>query len=222
MRPNELDALRQEMEASARRLGLPLDRSAYRAAGRSAWAPILCAGNPRAQICIVGRDLGRDEVLQGQPLVGASGRAVRQGILSALGRTAAPEDRLLEAALPHVLLCNLVPYKPLGNRAFSASVRETFRPFLERVLVRHWRGNAVLTLGNEAYAWFERYSVQPWQDLPARARYACEVACEIRIDAGREHRRLTVCPLPHPSPANATWRRHFPELLARRLDKWLR
>ena len=206
------------MAAAARRLALPIDRAVYREAGRDPLVPIPYAGNLRARVCILGRDLGRDEVLRGQPLVGASGRAVRAGLLRALGLTAAPDNRLLEAALPHVLLCNLVPYKPLGNRAFSSEIREGFRPFLERLLVHEWRGAAVLTLGNQACAWFEKYSVEPWPALPAAARYEAEIPCDV---GGPETRGVTVCPLPHPSPANASWRRHFPGLLARRLRKWL-
>jgi uracil-DNA glycosylase len=221
LKVSKLSGLQQEMAAAARRLALPIDRAVYREAGRNPLIPIPYAGNLRAQICIVGRDLGRDEVLHGQPLVGASGRTVRLGLLRALGRTAAPDDRLLEEALPHVLLCNLVPYKPVGNRAFSAEIREGFRPFLELLLIRGWQGAAVLTLGNEACAWFERYSMKPWKALAAAARYEAEIPCEVRLGGSSETRRLTVCPLPHPSPANATWRRHFPELLARRLEKWL-
>jgi uracil-DNA glycosylase len=203
------------MEAAARRRALPVDRDVYLEAGRDPWVPIPYAGNLKARLCIVGRDLGRDEVVHGQPLVGPSGRPVREGILRALGRSPAPGDPLLESALPQALLCNLVPYKPIGNRAFSSEAREAFRPFLESLLLNHWTGEAVVTLGNDACAWFERYSVAPWTNLPARERYASEVPCQL------EGRRWTVCPLPHPSPANATWRKHFPELLARRLAKWL-
>jgi uracil-DNA glycosylase len=214
-------SLLEDMERAARLLALPIDEETYRGAGRDPWIPIPFAGNSKARICIVGRDLGRDEVRYGQPLVGASGQAVRQGVLQALGQAGPSLDVRLEAVLPHVLLCNLVPYKPVGNKAFSAKVREGFRPFLERLLVRHWEGTAILALGNEACGWFERYSVAPWEKLPARARYASEVPCEVRIEGGTEGRRVTVCPLPHPSPANATWRRHFPDLLARRLERWL-
>ena len=43
-------------------------------------------------LCIVGRDLGKDEVRAGQPLIGAAGRLVRAGILDGLATSPRPPD----------------------------------------------------------------------------------------------------------------------------------
>ena len=87
--------------------------------------PILFAGSLEAPLCVVGRDLGKDEVRAGQPLIGAAGRSVRAGIIRARMQSHAAvqdrptETRALAEALEHALLTNLVPYKPCGNKAYS-------------------------------------------------------------------------------------------------------
>jgi uracil-DNA glycosylase family 4 len=218
-----LAALVADISAEARAIGLAVDREAYRRAGRDPALPIVCAGAAGARVCVVGRDLGQQEVAHGQPLVGAAGRALRRGVLRAVDE--APEgDALLDAALRHVLVCNLVPYKPPANRAYPARVRERLRPYLERLLACHFRGDVVITLGNEAFHWFAPYADAP---LAARwrshERYACDVPCllVVRCGARTVRKRLTVCPLPHPSPANVRWKGEFASLLAARLARWL-
>src|SRR5207248_1000265 len=105
--------------------------------------PILFAGSLAAPLCVVGRDLGKDEVAAGQPLIGAAGRLVRLGIIEAwndLGpAAAAPPAKLpLQTALQYAVLTNTVPYKPPGNKAYPEGVRRRFRPFLGTLLVRYW------------------------------------------------------------------------------------
>ncbi len=59
--------------------------------------------------------------------------------------------------LEAVLLTNTVPYKPPGNKAYPAAVKERFRPFLAELLGRYWTGHHVITLGTEAFQWFTPY-----------------------------------------------------------------
>jgi uracil-DNA glycosylase len=211
-------ALERAIAATARRLRLRVDRPVYRAAGRDPWAPILYAGSLHARVCVFGRDLGRSEVMHGQPLVGPAGRAVRRGVLEALGVAPSPDDPLLEAALAHVLVANTMPYKPPGNRPFPARARERLRPYLEELLVCHFRGDVILTLGNDAFRWFDRYCAPgAAQATWSRAeRYGCRVAAVLRARARNQERRVTLCPLPHPSPANVRWAARFPALLRER------
>lgn len=61
----------------------PIDEPVYQRAGRDPKDPILFAGTLAAPLCVVGRDLGKDEVAAGQPLIGAAGRLVRRGVLAA-------------------------------------------------------------------------------------------------------------------------------------------
>jgi uracil-DNA glycosylase len=213
------------VEAEARRAPFPIDEPVYAAAGKDPLAPVLCAGSLDAPLCSVGRDLGRDEVVAGEPQVGAAGRQVRGGVVRVVtGKDAAKSDRRLELALDHILLTNLVPYKPPGNKAYPRGVRERFRPFLLELLVDHWRGERVVTLGTEAFEWFAPYLPEgAGEAFWARGdRYEAEIAATLRFtppgEAGERTRRVIVCPLPHPSPLNQRWYALFPELLARRLE----
>jgi uracil-DNA glycosylase len=153
----------EQLIAAVRREALhadfPVDAPVYERAGRDPTRPILCAGSLEAPVCVLGRDLGKDEVREGQPLIGAGGRLVRAGLYQARhGEPAPPSDRRLESVLNDALLTNTVPYKPPGNKAYSGAVKERFRPFLAELLAVHWRGDRVLTLGTEAFEWFAPYA----------------------------------------------------------------
>ncbi len=219
--PTLLAAIRREADAA----DFLIDEPVYRRAGREPRDPILFAGSLDAPVCFVGRDLGKDEVAAGQPLIGAAGRLVRLGVIAAWGEGARQETPSdpgppLQEALAHVLLTNTVPYKPPGNKAYAESVRRRFRPFLERLLALHWRGRHVITLGTEAFQWFE-----PYMDPAAfaskgktEARFESAFHCRLPLGPDRSSsKELTVFPLPHPSPLNRRWYDRFPGMLADRL-----
>jgi uracil-DNA glycosylase len=177
---------------------------------------------------VVGRELGKDEVRAGQPLIGAAGRLVRAGIVTNRTQTdlTADERRIgsdaLAAALEYALLTNLVPYKPLGNKAYSEAIRRRFRPFLERLLVDHWQGRRLVTLGKEAFEWFRPYADATEFDTYGRtdARFQHAFQCALPrhgLTGSHQGKFVTVYPLPHPSPLNRRWFSRFPEMLATRL-----
>ena len=222
----DIERLLREIELEARRAEFPIDREVYERWGKDPLVPIPFAGDPAARVCSFGRDPGRDEVRFGQPQIGAAGRLVREGVLAAAGETAPPGDARLEAALRHVFLSNTVPYKPPGNKAYPDSVKERFRPFVARLLTSHWQGDAVITLGTEAFQWFAPYAEKGaaavfWK---REDKYEAELPCVLGADLDGEvvERAVTVCPLPHPSPLNQRWVGLFPGLLRQRLDKWLK
>ena len=209
-----IDAVRAE----AHREPFPVDLPVYEKNGKDPQEPVLFAGNPSAAFCVFGRDLGKDEVRLGQPLIGAGGRLVREGLLRAFTQEAPLKaDKTLEKALDFALLTNTVPYKPPGNKAYPDRVKERFRPFVAELLVSGWKGTRVITLGTEAFQWFARYA----SDDAARtfwareARYEADFPCTLISASGEKP--ITVLPLPHPSPLNARWYKHFPGLLDRRL-----
>ncbi len=219
-----LEALIEAIHQEALRDEFPIDTPVYERAGRDPTQPILFAGRLDSPVCIFGRDLGKDEVAVGQPLVGAGGRLVRTGLLNAFADGAdRTRDRWLESALEYALLTNTVPYKPPGNKAYPDSVKERFRPFLAELLVGHWKGNRVLTLGTEAFQWFVPYA----DPEAAKAfwkrddRYEAELPCVLVARIGQEEiqKPLMLGPLPHPSPLNQRWYSQFPELLAKRLAR---
>jgi len=216
-----IEAVRQE----AARSEFPVDAPVYERAGRDPGEPVLYAGSLDAPVCVFARDLGKDEVAAGQPLIGAGGRLVRAGLFrEALGAEPPASDKRLEAILPHALLTNTVPYKPPGNKAYPTSVKERFRPFLAELLAVHWRGgDRIITLGTEAFQWFRPYAAEAsaLDEFWSRDdRYEAEIQCTVVSGEGPKTVRkpITLLPLPHPSPLNQRWYKLFPDLLARRLN----
>lgn len=212
-----LDRLIADVRAEADRSPFPVDSPVYEKAGKDPLDPVLCAGNLEAPVCIFARDLGRDEVAAGQPLIGAGGRLVRLGLLRSAGLTPDPADPRLERALGLALLTNTVPYKPPGNKAYPEAVKARFRPFLARLLVDHCAEDRVICLGTEAFQWFAGYA-EPGAAAAFWARedrYEAELPCVMR--SGDRSKPVRLAPLPHPSPLNQRWYSLFPALLDARL-----
>lgn len=208
--------------AEAERATFPIDLPVYEKAGRVPTDPILYIGGLDASLCILGRDLGRDEVAEGEPLIGAGGRLVRSGLYrAACGREPEARDRRLADGLRMAVMTNTVPYKPPGNKAYTPKVKDRFRPLLQEFLTDHWQGNRVITLGNEAFEWFAPYTEPGVMDLfwAKDDRYSQSISCRLPASPfGRWPKTLKLEPLPHPSPLNARWYGLFPSLLAARLQ----
>lgn len=218
--------LLDELSQEAKRSEFPVDVDVYRQSGRDHERPILCAGSLVGPLCIVGRDLGKDEVRSGEPLIGPAGRLVRTGLIQALEldptlkSTPTSTKPDLTIALKHALLTNTVPFKPIGNKAFDGATRERFRPFLERLLVEHWNGKAVITLGTQAFEWFAPYCDGSDFVTPAEVRFETVFRCKLPGCKDKHHtngKAMLVYPLPHPSPLNRRWFSRFPAMLASRL-----
>ncbi len=221
-----IEELIDEAGQEARRQRLLVDRPVYEQYGKDPSRPILFAGSLDAPVCVMGRDLGKDEVKLGQPLIGAGGRLVRQGILRAwepgYKATTEPRDQL-DGALRHALLTNTVPFKPPGNKAYPEAVKQRFRPLLIQLLTRFWSGQNIITLGTQAFRWFEPYGDKgEFQSAGTTdARFDYTFPCMLPVPgeglAGLQFKNVTILPVPHPSPLNRQWLGQFPELLAIRL-----
>lgn len=216
-----IDRVRQEAE----REPFPIDVPIYKAAKKEPTQPVLYAGNLKSQICFFGRDLGRDEVFAGQPLIGAAGTLVREGFYLAMHRQKAKNKQELESICDRVLLTNTVPYKPPGNKAYATEVKERFRPFIARLLVMHWQGNQIITLGTEAFKWFAPYGARGEinQFFQRGDRFSANLPIVLRAldDNGMEHqRKVILSPLPHPSPLNQQYYAKFPQMLQERLNSF--
>jgi uracil-DNA glycosylase len=219
-----IEQLIEAVHAEAVRAGFPVDEPVYRRAEKDPFVPILYAGSLEAPVCLFGRDLGKDEVAAGEPLIGAGGRLVRAGLYKAEHGEAPPaSDRTLRSVLDRVLLTNTVPYKPPGNKAYPGSIKERFRPFIAELLAAHWTGgDRVITLGTEAFQWFASYADDPetFVEFWSREdRYESEikVTVEARTGSRAAEKTVTLLPLPNPSPLNQRWYKRFPDLLAQRL-----
>ncbi len=208
-----LRGLLTAIEAEARSAPFDVCVETYAQAGRDPAVPIAVAGNPSARWCAVGRELGREEVIHGEPLVGMGGRRFRRAVHEALLGPAARSERRFDAVLDHVMITNLVPYRPVGNRAYGKRTRDRFRPFVERILAEVFEGERVLALGEHAVKWFARYAAdgavaELWADRAGR--FQLSLSIEVL------GRTLTLQPLPHPSPLSP-FKSEFAALLAARL-----
>jgi len=220
---SEIESLIAQVQQEAEREPFPVDVPVYEAAGLEPTFPILYAGNLNSQLCFFARDLGKDEVHNRQPLIGAAGTLVRQGVYSAIYNQEATSKEDLEQVCDRILLTNTVPYKPPGNKAYLAGVKKRFRPFLERLLVLHWSGDRVITLGTEAFKWFSPYAakgvVNEFSKKSDRFTSELQVTLTAKDDLGMSHQRqVTLLPLPHPSPLNQQYYAKFPEMLQTRLE----
>jgi uracil-DNA glycosylase len=221
----DLDTLISQVQQEAQREEFPIDVPVYESAGIEPTEPILYAGNLASPLCFFGRDLGKDEVLARQPLIGASGTMVRQGFYYSVYKQKAPSRKDLDdTTIERVLLSNTVPYKPPGNKAYLVKVKKKFRPFLEQLFVFHWQGNQMITLGTEAFKWFATYGAKSELDSFYRSEDRFEnkltVNVSARDDLGMSHTKtITLLPLPHPSPLNQKYYAAFPKMLQQRLTQ---
>ena len=211
-----LHRIGEEARKLSRREDMPIDLRAYEEAGREPTEPVLNgSGDPAAQLCIFGRDPGRTEIELGEPFIGKGGQLVRAELHRALWGEGTPDLTQSIEAGRHVFWANTVPFKPLGNKAWSARVKRRFAPLIREVLVDVWQGDIAITLGNHAFFWFgmadSRNKTALDEYWTQQDRY------EARIDVQLGHKRITLLPLPHPSPLNATWHARFPGMLKSRL-----
>ena len=219
----DINTLIAQVQQEAEREEFPLDVPVYKAANLEPTQPILYAGNLRSPLCFFGRDLGKDEVMARQPLIGASGTMVRKGFYYSIYQQKAPTRKDLDTTIiDRVLLSNTVPYKPPGNKAYLVKVKKRFRPFLERLFVFHWQGNQFITLGTEAFKWFASYGGKGELDsfFKTSDRYENKITVNLTAtdDSGMTHTKaITLLPLPHPSPLNQKYYAAFPGMLQKRL-----
>lgn len=197
-----------------------VDREVYAACGRDPLEPVIGGGPRGARVGLFGRDPGRDEIRHGVPFVGAGGRKIRDGLHRAVHGVPAPDAAAALRIGQGAFWANTVPYKPIGNKAWSRKVKLAFRPLIADLLVHDWEGEDLLVFGLDAFLWFGL------EDRPTLARLEAHQAREDRYEAPIEvelaapdgaRRALRLRPLPHPSPLNATWAPAFPGLLDRAL-----
>lgn len=222
---SDIETLLGQIREEAEREPFPIDVPIYKSANKEPTQPILYAGNLKSPICFFGRDLGRDEVYAGQPLIGAAGTLVREGFYLALHKEKAKNKKELLTVCDRILMTNTVPYKPPGNKAYATDVKERFRPFMEQLLIFHWEGNQIITLGTEAFKWFTPYGkkgeVNKFYLQDDRFSAKLPVTLTAKDELGMQHQRqVTLLPLPHPSPLNQQYYDLFPKMLQDRLNNF--
>ena len=221
---SDIATLIAQIETEAKREEFPIDIPVYKSANLDPTHPILYAGNLQSPLCFFGRDLGEQEVRARQPLIGASGTLVRQGFYQVIHGKKTSNPKELQTVCDRVLLANTVPYKPPGNKAYLVKVKKRFRPYIERLLVIHWQGNQIITLGTEAFKWYAPYAEKGKLDsfFKQSDRYEAKFVVSVTAtdEAGNKFSKsINLLPLPHPSPLNQKYYSAFPRMLQQRLTQ---
>ncbi len=200
-----------------------LDQAVYARYSKDPLEPIIGLGPALARIGFFGRDPGRDEVRHGVPFIGAGGQKVRAALYRHLYREEMPNFDASVAVGKLFFWANTVAYKPLGNKPWPMRVQKHFQPLMTEVLLRHWEGRDVITLGRGAFFWFginqsreRRAALDEFWSSDERFGAVIEIPLALADGTTRTFR---LHPLPHPSPLNATWYAKFPELLRVRLNQ---
>lgn len=198
-----------------------IDVDVYRRFGKDPLEPIIGLGEPNARLGFFGRDPGRDEVKYGEPFIGQAGQLVRKLLYQHLHGEPLPDFAASRELGRHFFWINTVPYKPIGNQAWSQAVKQRFHPLMRRLLIESWHGRDLITLGREAFFWFAidqpREVRQRLEDFWAgEERFTTSIEVALGTPEGAA-RTFELYPLPHPSPLNKTWLARFPGLLQARL-----
>ncbi|ERJ18198.1 uracil-DNA glycosylase protein [Salinisphaera shabanensis E1L3A] len=200
-----------------------IDRPVYARFDKDPLEPIIGLGDTNTRIGFFGRDPGTDEVKYGEPFIGAGGQLVRKTIYRHLHGDDLPDFETSRALGQDFFWINTVPYKPIGNKAWSMKTKRRFQPTMISLLVEQWQGRSLITLGREAFLWFgigqskdERARIESFWKRDDRFESAIEI--ELSAPNGQTA-TFDIRPLPHPSPLNATWYKRFPDLLRQRLEQ---
>lgn len=252
--PTYLTANQREAFRAAAAVTPGIDVDVYDAFDRDWRDPIFGLGPTGARVCIFGRDPGRTEVEHLQPFIGKGGQLVRRALhahralpiegVSGGGTDCPATLSLLQsiAAGSDVFWLNTVPYKPIGNRAWSTAVKRRFQPLVADLLLHAWLGSTdtdataaagaagaagaaltrrVIVLGREAFFWFgigqTAATNEALQAFWAQGDSRYEGVLPIEYTHCGASFPLSLAPLPHPSPANAVWATRFPGLMKQRL-----
>ncbi len=215
-----LEKLIIAIQKEAEHKPFPIDIEVYEKVNKNPLTPILYAGSLLAKVGFFARDLGKDEVYKGEPLIGSAGKLVRKGVFRALYNRE-PKKEEIEQIKEYILLTNTVPYKPPGNKAYIKAVKERFRPFIAEFLITHWQGSYLIPLGAQALDWFSVYAekgiVKNFAKDKDRFTKELNINLEVEIENIIKTKEITLLPLPHPSPLNRKYYSLFPDMLANRL-----
>lgn len=176
---------------------------------------IFGSGNSSAKIVFIGEAPGKQEDLQGEPFVGASGKLLNE-MLASIGL-----DR------EEVYITNIVKYRPPENRDPSKEEKESFWPYLVRQL-DIIQPKLVVTLGRHSMECFlpgAKISVVHGEPSKIGLVNNQSLASdEVTDGEASDYHHLVILPLYHPASAlyNGGMRqmlmqdfKHIPSVLAK-------
>lgn len=134
-----------------------------------------------SQLFIVGRDLGKDEVVKHTPFIGKSGKLVRQTL------------KVSGINVNSIYITNIVPYKPAGNKVFPETVRKEFGR-LVNVQLKIGKPRYVIATGKESIEHFVKKNIKSVLSY-CRKNMVVPITCKT---FGGVH-TYQLIPVPHPS-----------------------
>jgi uracil-DNA glycosylase family 4 len=222
----EVSTLPEDLREAFRALAAEtpgIDTAVYERFGKDSLEPVVGLGSHSANLAFFGRDPGREEVRYGEPFIGSGGQIVRRALHQYLRGEAMPDFDASMQIGQSFFWINTVPYKPLGNKAWSMKVKRRFHPLMRRVLIEQWAGKDIVTFGREAFLWFGidqpkavTQTLEAFWNSDTRFTESMEVTLATEQGVSRS---FCLHPLPHPSPLNQTWYKQFPGLLDARLKQ---
>ena len=179
-----------------------IDIDVYDRWGKDPHEPIIGGGDHNARVCFFGRDPGRDEVRWGLPFIGAGGQKVRKGLYRALYDAELPDFQTSVDVGQYAFWANTVPFKPVGNKAWSMAVQKRCHPAMSHVLVHRWGGQDIITLGRNAFFWFGIHQSKEVRAAlkafwAAEDRFTQHIEVPLRAPDGTT-KAIRIHPLPHP------------------------
>src|SRR3546814_7707228 len=88
------------------------------------------------------------------PFIGAGGQLVRRALYQHRHGQPLPDFAASRLIGLDYFWANTVPYKPVGNKAWSTKIKKRYQPLMAQVLADDWRGEHLIVLGREAFFWF--------------------------------------------------------------------
>ncbi|HEY9547850.1 MAG TPA: uracil-DNA glycosylase family protein, partial [Solimonas sp.] len=176
-----------------------IDVECYARFDRDPLEPLVAHGNPRSPIGFFGRDPGRDEVQHQEPFIGAGGQLVRRALYQHRHGQPLPDFAASRLIGLDYFWANTVPYKPVGNKAWSTKIKKRYQPLMAQVLADDWRGEHLIVLGREAFFWFglnqDKAVMRTLEAFWERDdRYESSIALSVAGAVGA--RRIMLHPLP--------------------------
>ncbi len=142
---------------------------------------VLYDGKFPSQLFVVGRDLGKDEVEQGKPFVGDSGKLLRQSM------------KLAGLDENEMFITNVVPYKPFNNEVFPPTVRSSFGALVD-VEIKIGKPRFVISVGKESTEFVLKKEVK---SIISLCKSSFSVKQQVKTFGGVHS--FDVIPIPHPS-----------------------
>lgn len=149
--------------------------------------PVLFTGSVPSPVLAIARDLGKNEVLEKEILVGTSGQIFRQ-TMSSVGYEIDNGD---------YCMINLVPYKPVKNKPFSIKIQKAFFPIVQ-YLIKIINPDKIICMGYQSNS-----AIQGFTKITSILNFSkkCYGGVDMQFARGKglTPKTIRIIPTAHPS-----------------------